>query len=86
MNNENKLKTTVYEPLKKVETMIEKIRATMPEVTNDMLDSDGAIFYMNSNDGMIMLMFAMLPKFMAMPKFLIKHKYATALKSMTTQL
>lgn len=53
MNNENKLKTTVYEPLKKVETMIEKIRATMPEVTNDMLDSDGAIFYMNSNDGTV---------------------------------
>lgn len=53
MNNEKQNSTTNYEPMKKVEAMIEEIRATMPEVTNDMLDSDGAIFYMNSNDGTV---------------------------------
>lgn len=35
----------------KVKEYFEKARALYPEITNDMLDTDGAIYYMNANDG-----------------------------------
>ena len=37
--------------IEKVREYIEKARELVPNVTNDMLDSDGAIYYMNGNDG-----------------------------------
>jgi hypothetical protein len=37
--------------IEKVKSYIEKAREFAPNVTNDMLDADGAIYYANGNDG-----------------------------------
>ena len=43
--------TRGQEIIKEVENFFAEIRAKYPNITDDMLDSQGAIYYMNGNDG-----------------------------------